>query len=104
MLKVGPELVKAKAKGEPVPANPNVTLAGNIILEDEIWACTTCGACDNVCPVWVQHIDKIVDLRRNLVEESKIPGPPGALQSIEKRGHPWRGTTLNVPIGHRVSV
>ena len=95
LLKVGPELVKAKAKGEPAPANPNVTLAGNIILEDEIWACTTCGACDVVCPVWVKHIDKIVDLRRNLVEESTLPETAkGALQSIESRGHPWRGTTL----------
>ena len=93
---MGPELVKTKVKGEPALANPNVILAGNIILEDEIWACTTCGACDNVCPVWVQHIDKIVDLRRNLVlEQSKIPeAAAGALQSIEKRGHPWRGTTL----------
>ena len=96
LLKVGPELVKAKAKGESAPVNTNVTLAGNVILEDEIWACTTCGACDNVCPVWVQHIDKIVDLRRNLVEQSIMPETAkGALQSIEKRGHPWRGTTLN---------
>jgi Fe-S oxidoreductase len=64
-------------------------------LEDEIWACTTCGACDVVCPVWVKHIDKIVDLRRNLVEESTLPETAkGALQSIESRGHPWRGTTL----------
>jgi Fe-S oxidoreductase len=96
LLKAGPELVKAKAKSEPAPANSNVILTGNVILEDEIWACTTCGACDTVCPVWVQHIDKIVDLRRNLVlEQSKIPETAaGALQSIEKRGHPWRGTTL----------
>jgi Fe-S oxidoreductase len=96
LLKVGPELVKAKAKAAAAPANLNVTLAGNVIQEDEIWACTTCGACDTVCPVWVQHIDKIVDLRRNLVEESIIPETAkGALQSIESRGHPWRGTTLN---------
>jgi Fe-S oxidoreductase len=95
LLKVGPELVKAKAKGEPAPANPNVTLAGNVILGDEIWACTTCGACDTACPVWVKHIDKIVDLRRNLLEESILPETAkGALQSLESRGHPWRGTTL----------
>ena len=95
LLKVGPELVKAKAKGEPAPSNHNITLAGNVIQEDEIWACTTCGACDVVCPVWVKHIDKIVDLRRNLVEQSIIPETAkGALQSIESRGHPWRGTTL----------
>ncbi len=97
LLKVGPELVAAKAKGEPAPANPNIPLAENVILLDEIWACTTCGACDTVCPVWVDHIDKIVDLRRNLVmEQSVIPETAeGALKSIEARGHPWRGTTLS---------
>jgi Fe-S oxidoreductase len=97
LLKVGPELVAAKASGEPAPANPNVPLAENVILLDEIWACTTCGACDTVCPVWVDHVDKIVDLRRNLVmEQSVIPETAeGALRSIEDRGHPWRGTTLS---------
>jgi len=97
LLEVGPELVAAKARGEPAPANPNVPLAENVILLDEIWACTTCGACDEVCPVWVDHIDKIVDLRRNLVmEQSSIPETgEGALRSIEDRGHPWRGTTLS---------
>ena len=97
LLKVGPELVAAKAKGEPAPANPDVPLAENVILPDEIWACTTCGACDEVCPVWVDHIDKIVDLRRNLVmEQASIPETAeGALRSIEDRGHPWRGTTLS---------
>ena len=96
LLKTGPELVKAKAKGQPVPENINITLAGNVISEDEIWACTTCGACDTVCPVWVQHIDKIVDLRRNLAEQSNLPElAKSTLQSIERRGHPWRGTTLN---------
>jgi Fe-S oxidoreductase len=106
LLKVGPELVKAKARGKPAPGNPNgeapqgnpnVPLVDNVILRDEIWACTTCGACDIVCPVWVDHIDKIVDLRRNLVmEQASMPETAeGALRSIEDRGHPWRGTTLS---------
>jgi Fe-S oxidoreductase len=97
LLKVGPELVAAKASGEAAPDNPNVPLAENVILLDEIWACTTCGACDEVCPVWVDHIDKIVDLRRNLVmEQASMPETAeGALRSIEDRGHPWRGTTLS---------
>ncbi len=97
LLKVGPELVKAKAKGEATPANPNVPIVENVILLDEIWACTTCGACDEVCPVWVDHVDKVVDLRRNLVmEQASMPETAeGALRSIEDRGHPWRGTTLS---------
>lgn len=96
LLKVGPVILKARAKGGEVPADINVTLAGNIVTEDEIWACTTCGACDNVCPVWVDHIDKLVDLRRNLIlEQSAMPDTAKvALESIEKRGHPWRGTTM----------
>ena len=95
LLKVGPELVAAK--GEAAPANPNLPLAENVILLDEIWACTTCGACDEVCPVWVDHVDKIVDLRRHLVmEQASMPETAeGALRSIEDRGHPWRGTTLS---------
>lgn len=95
LLKVGPVIVAAKAKGEKVSDEVNLTLAGQVITEDEIWACTTCGACDTVCPVWVDHIDKVVDMRRNLVmAQSIMPDTAkGALDSIEKRGHPWRGTT-----------
>ena len=97
LLIVGPELVKARKERIMEPANPNVPLAGNIISGDEIWSCTTCRACDEICPVWVEHIDKLVDLRRNLVmEQAVIPETAeGALKSIESRGHPWRGTTLS---------
>ena len=42
------------------------------VLEDEVWSCTTCGACMASCPVYIRHVDYIVDLRRNLVFESKI--------------------------------
>ena len=95
LLKVGPAMVAAKNKGETVSEEVNVPIVGNVITEDEIWACSTCGACDTVCPVWVDHIDKIIDLRRNLVlAQSVMPETAkGALESIEKRGHPWRGTT-----------
>jgi Fe-S oxidoreductase len=95
LLKVGPQLVTAKAEGKPAAEDVNVALPGNIITEDEIWSCTTCGACDTVCPVWVDHIDKIIDMRRNLVMAQSIIPDAGkvALDGIEKRGHPWRGTT-----------
>ncbi|MBI4284555.1 MAG: (Fe-S)-binding protein [Chloroflexi bacterium] len=97
LLEVGPELVKVKGDYEALPSNPGKKkLIGEVILEDEIWACTTCRHCDEVCPVWVDHIDKIVDMRRNLVmEQASIPETAeGALTSIEQRGHPWRGTML----------
>jgi Fe-S oxidoreductase len=68
----------------------NEPLIGNILEEDEIWSCTTCGACEEECPVMIEYIDKIVDLRRYMVEEGMVPQslqkPLGAL---EKRGNPY---------------
>jgi len=94
LLEVGPELLKGKPEEEEAAANPGVALAGEVITEDEIWACTTCRACDDICPVWVEHVDKIVDLRRNLVMTSKSQIGRDPLRNIRQRGHPWLGTTL----------
>ncbi len=93
LLAVGPGLLSGKAEAA---ANPGESLIGEVVTEDEIWACTTCYACQQVCPVANEHIDKVIDLRRNLVmEQASIPETAeGALRSIEDRGHPWRGTTL----------
>lgn len=70
-------------------------LVGDIILEDELWSCTTCRACQDICPVFIEHIDKIVDMRRNMVlEQAKMPETGEAiLKCIEARGHTCRGTT-----------
>jgi len=97
LLEVGPQLLKVRGKTEASPVNPGKALIGEVITEDEIWACTTCRACQEMCPVYNEHIDKIIDLRRNLVlEQASIPETAeGALRSIEARGHPWRGTTLS---------
>ncbi len=74
--------------------NPIKMLPGEVITQDTIWACTTCRACDEVCPLFIEHIDKIIDLRRNLVMEQAIvpENTEQALRCIEDRGHPWRGT------------
>ncbi|MGD9370637.1 MAG: (Fe-S)-binding protein [Desulfobacterales bacterium] len=65
-------------------------LLDDIYSEDEIWSCTTCGACEQECPLGIEYIDKIVDLRRGMVEDGMVPQslqkPLGAL---EKRGNPW---------------
>ncbi len=97
LLEVGPKLIKAKDEAESSAINPDNSIVGTVLTEDDIWACTTCRACDEVCPVWVDHIDKIIDVRRNLVmEQSQIPETAeAALRSIENRGHPWRGTTFS---------
>jgi Fe-S oxidoreductase len=45
-----------------------------VVSEDELWACTTCGSCEEVCPVRIEPIDKIIAMRRNLVlMESRFP-------------------------------
>jgi Fe-S oxidoreductase len=65
-------------------------LMGNIFEEDEIWSCTTCGACEEECPVMNEYIDKIVDLRRGLVDEGKVPQSlQKPLSALEKRGNPY---------------
>ncbi|MFC2017218.1 heterodisulfide reductase-related iron-sulfur binding cluster [Chloroflexota bacterium] len=94
-LEKAPLLLGANIRKEN-PGGNGRTLIGDVVTEDEIWACTTCHACQEVCPVYVEHIDKTIDLRRNLVlEQAVIPETAeGALRSIESRGHPWRGTTL----------
>jgi Fe-S oxidoreductase len=61
---------------------------------ERLWQCTTCGACMEACPVFIEQMPKIVDLRRYLVmEESDFPGTmQEAITSLESRGHPLRGT------------
>jgi len=65
-------------------------LIGGIYSEDEIWSCTTCGACEAECPVAIEYIDKMVDLRRGMVDEGLVPQSlQKPLSALEKRGNPW---------------
>jgi Fe-S oxidoreductase len=61
---------------------------------ERLWQCTTCGACMEACPVFIEQMPKIVDMRRFLVmEESDFPDTmQEAITSLESRGHPFRGT------------
>ena len=95
LLEIGPELLKVRSNGEASSANPSTAMIGEVVTEDEIWTCTTCHACQDICPVSIEQMTKIIDMRRNLVlERASIPETAeGALRSIEARGHPWRGTT-----------
>ena len=58
---------------------------------DAVWDCVTCGACVEACPVLIEHVDKIVGFRRNLVlEESRFPAElTGAFKGMEQAGNPW---------------
>jgi len=65
-------------------------LVGSIYSEDEIWSCTTCGACEEECPLMTEYIDKIVDLRRGLVDDGKVPQSlQKPLKALESRGNPY---------------
>lgn len=93
-------------KGE----GPVVPLIGDgeaSVGEDAIWSCTTCGACMESCPVFVEHLPKLVGLRRHLVEmESRFPEELlNLFENMEQRSNPWGiaptertkwTTTLNV--------
>ena len=67
-------------------------LLGDYITEEEIWACTSCNACVQECPVNIDPLSVIIDLRRYLVmEESKVPSDlTGMLTNIENNGAPWQ--------------
>ena len=68
------------------------SLLGDYITEEEIWACTSCNACVQECPVNIDPLSVIIDLRRYLVmEESKVPSDlTGKLTNIENNGAPWQ--------------
>ena len=84
----GPKILEARARGETPDATP---LVPEVVDEEVVWACTTCGACVRECPVDIEHIDTIVDLRRNLVmAESRFPQEAGALlRNLENASNPW---------------
>jgi Fe-S oxidoreductase len=102
----GRESAKAEYGGLAEPAEPapsseptpslERSMVSDVAGEEAIWACTSCAGCVEACPVGVQHIDTIVDMRRYLVmEESRLPASARqALENLEQRGHPWRGTVL----------
>jgi Fe-S oxidoreductase len=84
----GPGVLEARAQGE---TGAEVALVPEVVDPDVIWSCTTCAACVRECPVDIEHVDTIVDIRRNLVmAESAFPAEAGALlRNLENVGNPW---------------
>ena len=72
-------------------------LIGGTIAEETLWSCTTCMACMEACPVFIEHVPKIVDMRRYLVmEEGRFPDSmQQALRSLESRGQPFQGNNAS---------
>ena len=88
------------ATGDPVVSPPigvdaEISISANSMFErvtpEEIWACTSCKACDEICPVNIEILDKILDMRRYLsLMESNFPTELGnAYRSMENSGNPW---------------
>jgi Fe-S oxidoreductase len=72
-------------------ADDGKTLLRDYISEEELWACTTCNACTQACPININPLEIIVDLRRYLImEESKSPESITVMfNNIENNGAPW---------------
>ncbi len=89
-MEKAPMLVQGMQSNE----NPELfahTLVDQFITEDELWACTTCMACVYECPVMIEHVDEIVDMRRGLVlNESRFPAELRAtFDNLERNFTPW---------------
>ncbi|TME10574.1 MAG: (Fe-S)-binding protein [Chloroflexi bacterium] len=74
-----------------VLAQSTTPLVPAAVTDNVVWDCVTCGACVRECPVGIEHIDHIVDLRRNLVMvESRFPEEAGAmLRDLDRASNPW---------------
>ena len=89
LVKVGPAVLAAQKKEGVEAERP--TLIGDTISKETIWACTTCGACVEHCPMGIEHVDKITDMRANLVlMEADFPAEADAtFRNMENKGNPW---------------
>ncbi|HUJ29583.1 MAG TPA: (Fe-S)-binding protein [Myxococcales bacterium] len=75
-----------------MPAEPPPLVGESAVLPDEtVWACTTCGWCEQACPVFIEQLPRIVDMRRNLVlMESRFPDEAARVfKGMETQGNPW---------------
>ncbi|MEW6616356.1 MAG: heterodisulfide reductase-related iron-sulfur binding cluster [Thermodesulfobacteriota bacterium] len=99
LLEKGSNLLKSKnggdGKAETEAASgegyEGKSLIGDVVSEDKIWSCVTCGSCMEQCPVCNEHVDKIVDMRRYLVlMESKFPSEVQVVfRNMENNSNPW---------------
>lgn len=66
-------------------------LLGETVVDETLWSCTTCGACEEECPVMIEYVNKVIDLRRGLVlMENRYPDElTGAFKSLETQSNPW---------------
>jgi Fe-S oxidoreductase len=97
VLKTGEVMARTGEPAVPPPigVDPEITVEANWVFEriqpEELWACTSCKACDEICPVNIEILDKILDMRRYLtLMESNFPTELGtAYRSMENSSNPW---------------
>jgi len=84
------ELIE-KTKADMAELNSKNKLVGDVIAEDTLWACTTCRACEEVCPVTIEHVPRIVAMRQGqtLMEGVYPQELNTALKGLERNGNPW---------------
>ncbi|MBW2367979.1 MAG: (Fe-S)-binding protein [Deltaproteobacteria bacterium] len=80
-----------KLKEAAIALNSKKQLIGEVIEEDTLWACTTCRACEEVCPVTIEHVPRIIAMRQGqtLMAESYPKELNTALKGLERNGNPW---------------
>src|SRR6202171_3508563 len=85
LLAEGPKALASNGTYTPPPIVPNA------VTDDIVWDCVTCGACVRECPVGIEHVDHVIDLRRNLVMvESRFRAEAGAmLRDVDRSSNPW---------------
>ncbi|MER3452547.1 MAG: iron-sulfur protein [Acidimicrobiia bacterium] len=99
VLKIGEVMASTGPDGRrvspPVGVDREITISSTSVLEritpEEVWSCTSCRACDEICPVNIEILDKILDIRRYLsLMESNFPTELGtAYRAMENQGNPW---------------
>ncbi|MCU6599000.1 heterodisulfide reductase-related iron-sulfur binding cluster [Peribacillus frigoritolerans] len=90
-LMAAEEVAAAKDHSSALKTEYDISLIGDVITEEELWACTTCRNCEDQCPVANEHVGHIIDMRRFLImTEGKVPtDAQRALNNIERQSNPW---------------
>jgi Fe-S oxidoreductase/nitrate reductase gamma subunit len=95
VLKVGEVAAVTAGVSPPVSLVDGIEISGDSVMQrvqpEEVWSCTTCRACDEICPVNIEILDRILDIRRYLtmMESSFPPELSKAFVAMENQGNPW---------------